>query len=239
MNYLIIPDPHEEHEKLSRILAKYKPEAEHTVFLGDWYDQWGELNLYDVKETAKIHFEALHDPNCTVIRGNHDMPYEYKRIGGLKCSGHNPFKYETIDSIITRDDWNKSKFYTWANGWLLSHAGVHNWYLENKNPHDVLAELNEQCLDKLFNGESHFLLEAGRARGGFQKFGGITWLDFNREFQPVQNLNQIVGHTKGEIIKMKHSEALNSKNYCIDTGLNHIAIINENKTVTIIDVSEV
>lgn len=248
MKTLVIPDIHERWEKTRRILDKYESEVDHTYFLGDWYDYW-TLSLYDVENTAKLHKECLNHPNRTVFWGNHDLPYRYRKIQGLQCSGHNPFKYSKLDEIIKPEDWNKIKLCEFVNGYLLSHAGIHNWYLQAYSKEEqvlsrdeILNVLNgfvDECKHKLDNESSmHFLVGAGRSRGGMQKIGGITWLDWNKEFQPIPGLNQIVGHTHGKKVKYNHSKALGSKNYCIDTDSNHVAIINENKSVSIINVSK-
>ena len=39
------------------------------------------------------------------------------------------------------------------------------------------------------------MFNAGRARWGQQRVGGLTWCDFEREFKPFRGINQIVGHT--------------------------------------------
>jgi len=44
--------------------------------------------------------------------------------------------------------------------------------------------------------------------------GGIFWCDFNAEFEPIEGLNQIFGHTAGKNIRVRHTET--SKNFCID-----------------------
>jgi hypothetical protein len=249
MTSLIISDIHERWEKIRRILEKYEPETDHTYFLGDWYDYW-TFSMYDVENTATLHKESLNSPRRTVFWGNHDMPYRYRSIRGLQCSGHDPLKYSTLDRILKPEDWAKTKFCEYVDGYLLSHAGIHNWYLQAFSEeqkvntleeilHKVLTLVKECKYDLDYEVKMHFLVGAGRARYGNQKFGGITWLDFEKEFQPVPNLNQIVGHTHRDKVRTKHSEALNSKNYCIDTDSNHIAIINDNRSVSIIDVSDV
>ena len=45
------------------------------------------------------------------------------------------------------------------------------------------------------NNKSTWIFNAGRARWGSQRVGGITWCDFEREFKPFRGINQIVGHT--------------------------------------------
>ena len=51
--------------------------------------------------------------------------------------------------------------------------------------------------------------------------GGPLWCDYD-EFVPIPSLNQIFGHTKSDYVR--YGETDDSKNYCIDTGLNHYAV---------------
>jgi hypothetical protein len=82
--------------------------------------------------------------------------------------------------------------------------------------------------------------------------GGITWLDWTTEFQPVPGLHQIVGHTPGEFTRGRHLDPdgaevkievrkatviedmpgagrrpWRSLNWCLDTGLKQVAIVDD------------
>lgn len=66
--------------------------------------------------------------------------------------------------------------------------------------------------------------------------GGITWLDWDDEFDPVPELNQIVGHTQLRYTGEKITR--NSKNYCLDTKNKHVGIL-ENRIFTYIETDKV
>ena len=51
------------------------------------------------------------------------------------------------------------------------------------------------------------------------------------EFEPVEGLNQIVGHTRDITIREKTTQ--NSRNYCVDTHLNHVVLVNDDGTIAI------
>ena len=54
----------------------------------------------------------------------------------------------------------------------------------------------------------------GTARGGTLKKGGLLWQDWFEEFEPIEGLNQIVGHTHSERIHYKNTD--NSINVNVD-----------------------
>ena len=71
----------------------------------------------------------------------------------------------------------------------------------------------------LLSGDKYWLYCAGVARFGNEIIGGITWLDFEEEFVPIEGLDQIVGHTF-------HSAVIErNNNYCIDCSLNQYLIL--------------
>ncbi|MDP3103820.1 MAG: hypothetical protein Q8M95_04345 [Candidatus Methanoperedens sp.] len=80
-------------------------------------------------------------------------------------------------------------------------------------------------LQDVRNGKINPWLDAGFARGGLQVVGGIIWLDWHDEFDPVPHLDQIVGHTQLNIPEEKTT--LDSRNYCMDTGNKHIGILED------------
>jgi hypothetical protein len=60
-----------------------------------------------------------------------------------------------------------------------------------------------------------------------QAVGGLVWCDF-REFTPIPGLNQIFGHTPGNLGTTKRGQA--SINICLDTcgrvaGVRHYLVI--------------
>jgi hypothetical protein len=66
----------------------------------------------------------------------------------------------------------------------------------------------------------------GRLRGGWERKGGVVWQDW-REFEVIDGLTQIVGHTIGEEARWRFSDDGNSIsfNVCIDTEMSHYAVV--------------
>jgi hypothetical protein len=111
----------------------------------------------------------------------------------------------------------------------LTHAGWHRYHLHPVKgfERDALLDLERWALDAIKTQQKvTALVAAGRSRGGSAVYGGVDWLDWD-EFKPVPGLNQIVGHTPGGDIRTKH--LADSENYCLDTNLNHVILIEDGK----------
>jgi hypothetical protein len=94
------------------------------------------------------------------------------------------------------------------------------------NTQEMLNQIKsetEKALQDVRDGKINSWMDTGFARGGLQTVGGITWLDWHDEFEPVPHLNQIVGHTQLKYLEEKTTE--NSKNYCLDTKNRHIGML--------------
>jgi hypothetical protein len=93
---------------------------------------------------------------------------------------------------------------------------------------DYIKNISEHALRHLRAGSLHWMLEAGECRGGHSPLGGIMWCDWRREFKPVSGYNQVVGHTRkdGDIRFVSSSEG--SRNWCLDSNLQHYAIFENN-----------
>ena len=121
-----------------------------------------------------------------------------------------------------------------------------------------LQDLSDRASQNAAMKKDDDFFNAGRARMGPAPVGGITWADFNWEFQPTPGVNQMVGHTPGEQVKCKwlrHEDtkprkgdwptyqkmleinpetSVHSLSVCIDTQGKHYAVI-EDGVVTIHD----
>jgi hypothetical protein len=133
--------------------------------------------------------------------------------------------------------WDKVKLFHWLeiNGktWLFTHAGLNSYFV---NPvkgmtKEYLTELCEITMDRLnYEGVITELLAAGRRRGGRHPVGGLTWADA-RDFEYIPNINQIFGHTQNyEVRKIVSPDSIN---FCIDTNLNHIAIVDDDGNIIV------
>jgi hypothetical protein len=135
---------------------------------------------------------------------------------------------------------------------VLSHAGVSKEHFAKPFSESVSSEsVLERCEQAFKNMSLLFqdpILCAGPARGGRETVGGITWLDWRREFLPIDSISQIVGHSpvsRPEIIDELHARVIpdeslpsldryilrpgKSYNINLDTHLEHYITIENNE----------
>jgi hypothetical protein len=259
MKTIIIPDLHNRVEIVepalsSPVLQPYN----NVVFLGDYFD-----NFYDTPQdaanSARWLKQSLHKPNRIHLLGTHDMWYRFPDNPFVIASGNTEQKANVISHILNEKDWDLIISYYYEQNFLMTHAGVHSYLIEqyvlkNKQIFDKYIESNnlslstqeiiemiikpatEEALKDVKNNVMNNWFEAGFARWGTQKVGGITWLDWFKEFQPIPGLNQIVGHSELKIPQSKNTQ--NSKNYCLDTRSRHIGIL-ENGEFTYVETIDV
>lgn len=182
--------------------------ADKVICLGDAFDDFGDTPEM-VAHTCEWLEDFINNPNHIFIGGNHDIQYIYP-YRTFQCSGYAQWKYFIIHDMLNLRVWDKLKWFHFLDGqWLLSHGGLHTLnvpdrvkkFREEGRPkfiEELAKYLNEE-LRKGFqdgaNNKSTWIFNAGRARWGSQRVGGITWCDFEREFKPFRGINQIVGHT--------------------------------------------
>lgn len=231
MKTLIIPDVHEKFQTLQAILAKHEDQVDHVLFLGDFFDSWDGVTE-NTHLTANWLKDNIGNSKYTFLFGNHDLYYAYP-MDGLKGSGYSATRQKIVDGILKPEHWNQFKLIHWVGhgdkAWLCSHAGLHPYLMptvEHKNDKDWMAVCEKSALQNLSAGKLHSWVLAGRGRGGPALVGGVTWLDWNKEFRPIPGLNQIVGHTEGGTPRQKNSEGIvePSFNLCLDTNLQDIGI---------------
>lgn len=229
MRTLIIPDIHNKIDVVKKILDK-ESTADEVVFLGDWFDDYDD-NINDVINVSKFLNSIYKTENYNFIWGNHDLYYPPFRSFHLCSAGFSADKQMCIESTIDPKVWEQFNFYYITQNYMLSHAGItskHSYLFDKSNfEMDTFNELILQAERHLYTKQSHFLFRAGFSRGGMLPVGGITWCDFHKDFEPYDNLNQIFGHTTVEEPSYVHGE--NSVNLCLDTNLQHYAIINDSE----------
>jgi len=232
---LIIPDVHEQVDKLAKILDDFKKYPK--IFLGDFFDKFGPRNTKEIAILLKT--SILHDPKNTVLFGNHDLQYAFPENTALKCSGFNFSSESQILSTLKKEDWDKMKFIHWINDtWVCTHAGIHPYFLNAVTGIEYLKdpEKNNEWRNDLHAGICPAILRAGHTRGGFQRYGGITWLDWNREFEPIRGTNQIVGHTISDSVKTNilnnEFDEVESFNINLDTRLKNVILFHKSEIPT-------
>jgi hypothetical protein len=233
---LIFSDVHQDINKLSKIISHES--ADINVCLGDWFDSFFFDSDTDYKSTAiELREDFLTKPNNITLFGNHDLHYFFNNKYTY-CSGYENSKRDIIKEALGKD-MNKVvdsfKWFVFIDEYLCTHAGLSNHFLPPtiQNNEDVYEYLANQANDaniKTITDQLHWFYGAGKARGGTEKKGGLVWLDFDREFAPIEGLKQIVGHTYRKSGKV--TEWRNTGNYCIDTDLNEWVTITNGKFET-------
>ncbi len=226
---LILPDIHQNIAWVNDVLAG-EPVCDRVVFLGDYFDSSLPLKRRTgVGATCSWLNEMLRKlgTRAVFLLGNHDVQYlEAKpacdrhrtpRHLGTKCGS--AFTHSTAKRIAHDLDpafWRNARLFVCVNGWLLSHAGLApiHWPVSTELE-SSLTQLDDACLTALQTLSPHRLphplLQAGRVRGGDAPVGGITWLDWDDEFDDGLPLPQIVGHTGS-----KAGARQRGRSWCLD-----------------------
>lgn len=237
---VIVADPHNDYKKLDNILKK--EDGDINICLGDWFDSFVYDNPSDYRETASyLKNIFLPNPKNYTLFGNHDIHYLFDAPTTC-CSGYEQWKYNIIDKVLDVDRNSIQEKFYWAivvDNILLTHAGLDQRLLppkikNNQDIFDFLDKNIDRVLIKLKSNDHHWFYQAGRSRGGMHKVGGIVWCDFDYEFEPIEDLKQIVGHTsQWETCRAKQHDSegfaniTDANNICIDCSLNqYITILN-------------
>lgn len=229
MTTIIISDIHNHVSWIERGLEKLKKDLNYdeVVFLGDYFDDFGD-DPFAVKGTAHWLQQSLQHKDRIHLLGNHDMPYMCPINPSLCCPGYNPDKGRAVRSVMTEADWSHLKAAYFTQGFVLSHAGfqedVVDHPLTGLPDEGGLIALSISALAQVKTGLPHPLFLPG-SRMGADNTGGVTWCDWDDEFQAYAGISQIVGHTPGK--KVRQLVGLNCVNYCMDTNNQHIGIITD------------
>jgi len=205
MKSLIIPDIHNNHTLAETIIGKVKPD--HTYFLGDYFDNFDDT-YEEIAETADWLSWSVYQKDRTHLMGNHDVHYRFAANSGIRCGGYEQAKSVIIENRVKPEHWKQIKFFAYVGDWLLSHAGIHPYWIDagklrNDEPviiskDDLTKKLERDsidCITQLEKGKTHWFVVAGWARSRSPFVGGLLWCDFNEEFSPLRGIHQIIGHT--------------------------------------------
>lgn len=223
---LIIPDIHQAVDWAEAIISHERGNFDRLLFNGDIIDSRVSCNIVGARKTGEF-FKKLLD-QYDVNLGNHDIPvmeswhhnsqYRKKREVYYSCSGFSNSKSMDMNKALTWEDWRKATLFRMVNGWFVSHAGITSKFLKpiisNDDQLEYLWKESQRALDNVAL-IPHTFLEAGsaRCRPGMarQSHGGMTWLDFDYEFDDSAPWPQIVGHTN-RANKVRRI----GRSYCID-----------------------
>ena len=219
---LCVPDVHEDLDTLERIERLYFGEADRIVMMGDHFDTFGQRRA---KEVCQWILDHMDDPRIEWLLGNHDCSYFFHH-NDFRCSGYHPMTQTTIDDMLPMEVRRRFKLCTRDGKFLISHAGFTKSNL-------AIADDQQPALDAAAAGKFHSAFNVGASRGGYAASGGPTWLDWNYEFDALEQA-QIVGHTKAKEVRTRVHEPSGSISYCIDTVLRHVLFISDGKDVEIV-----
>lgn len=248
---LIIPDIHNDTVRAEAIISEHSAGCDRIIFLGDYFDQFHDTAT-EVERVARWLVKSVRDSRRIHLLGNHDVPYLAGEMTAktYRCPGWSAEKFEAVSPILQDLDRKKIHAAVECNGWLISHAGFHSSHLHSRTLEELLHACRE-AFDRALAGKFDPLFAASRARGFGTFVGGVTWLDWSREFLPVDGWHQIVGHTPARSVRAAFaSETSNgtwdfiqepvaeelsdrgrylSMNWCLDTALTSVGIIEGSK----------
>lgn len=214
---LIVPDLHTRHEWIEELVSKVG--ARLTVFLGDYFDQFGDSPEQN-RCTAQWLRYSLHQSGRLHILGNHDIPYCFPGHPQTRCPGFTKEKFAAINSVMQPLDWAMCHMFVEYESFMMTHAGIQASYL---NPMMDLSTLgnwmsnhSQEFWDAIQRGEEHWFLNRGVKRDdrSHHRFGGIVWADFS-ELVPLPGWNQVCGHTPR--MKPRMLDKAGSSAVCLDT----------------------
>lgn len=240
---VVFSDIHQSIDRLQEILFK-ESNADYFISGDDIFDTHiPELNTdWNLERTCRVYESlVLGDKRYINLHSNHTITYLYGNPLTI-CGGYSERKDRIIQGCLNtslKKIREKTLWYCWIDDFLVSHAGLHPSHLPPfiKTDRDSISNFLDKEAEKaefhLKNNGTYWLYMAGRARGGLEKFGGLTWLDFNDEFEPIEGISQIMGHSSGDHIRPYHTEgSLNPndwQNICIDCNLSQYLVIQDGK----------
>ena len=236
MTALILPDIHEQIDIVENIISKVSNDTT-IIFLGDYFDSYNSSTTSKLKTIDWLK-KSLEHKNRIHLLGNHDIqyacdnPYTFSKY---KCSGYSKKTHELLNRYFTKQDWSLFKLYYWMNDILFTHAGLSSSFFHMCNPdkhhkisktdvNDFLKESSIHAFQTLDNYRiPSTLLLPGIARGGTNKYGGITWNDAVSEFDPIESIYQCFGHTL--LCEHMYFRYDNKYSICLDCDLECVGYI--------------
>lgn len=236
MKTLIISDIHNRVHTVEQYLMLHGHEYDEIVFAGDYFDSFHDspfeagITACWLRDSIQGISPSSNKPRIHLL-GNHDVYYRFPHSEYLWCPGYTPDKGRRIRDIVPGKCWEATKLCYYTQGWLISHAGVHKTVFSHPINGVTIEGIQDQCERALIAAKegrySEVLGSGWRMANTRQTYGGIIWLDWDHEFEPVEGLNQIVGHTPGTMVRAKHDKTSSNKNYCIDTNLMLFGVIED------------
>lgn len=199
------------------------PEFDMYIFLGDYTDHWDIPNTQIFENLKEIvEFKKIYPNNVVLLLGNHDLQYwfSYDRHG---CTGFKSVMYFDLNEFFRM---NRNLFqiaYSFKRGkeiYLWTHAGIHKGWWEYSFKGGRIDDISSQ-LNQAFEKYDNSLFDVGYSRGGSANVGGPFWADKSETWnKPLENVHQIIGHTRVDSITKKEINRYTSITYidCLENS---------------------
>ena len=175
------------------------------IFVGDFIDSFDRSSL-EHKECYELVCAAIEAGEARAIFGNHELSYLMPKQH--RCSGYDDKRAQVMLEYAPQIEALFEPYIFLGEGTVLvTHAGLTRqlWDKEKLTLETLPETLSIWWKDP--KSPAHWI---GHYRGGMAPYGGIFWCDFNQEFQPVPEISQIFGHTRGNGIRSDENS------FCID-----------------------
>lgn len=216
------------HQKLGLLKQALNIDASIDVIItGDYFDDFDD-NIYEVSGMAQWLRENVHNSRLTLLMGNHDFNYRVPKPGLMTCSGYTRWKYETINQILTRDEWNKIKYFHCINNIWFSHAGIARYWFEhpvkgiNANVIQENVDKASMLVDSGVMQGAECLWVADGYRGGIAAKGGLLWNHWTNS-DAYSEIIQVMGHTPHETVQQQIIDS--SININVDTHMTSVIVL--------------
>ncbi|MBK5275555.1 MAG: metallophosphoesterase [Desulfuromonadales bacterium] len=177
---IVVADIHGDIEK-ARAFLDYKPETLH-VALGDYLD-----SFIEPFERQLECLQLLMESNAVLLLGNHEVHYLKEPL--FQFAGYN-VEYVQIIQEILEENIKRFKAAYAVDGWLLTHAGVHQGITAHVNDVDKLAKMLQSQFER-------YLVKRFISKHSQYRYQSIFWFNFLVEGSIVApNIKQIFGHVE-------------------------------------------
>jgi hypothetical protein len=243
---LVVGDIHHHTELAESVMTQFGKNCT-IVQVGDVFDDFNDSPEVATKSAQWLR-HSLAQPDRIHLLGNHDLPYApFGKLGQEQgvlypCPGFSWDKDLAINSVLSDEDWRKTRLFYYAHGWFITHAGMHpHWFehpIKGTEPAHLLSLLNQAESDLQERIVNPLIGAVGYARYGNSRAGGILWLDHYREATPMENIRQVYGHTPQTSLKHCIIEENAGVNINLDNGLSQVLKIFPNGEYELIDTGQ-
>lgn len=205
MRHVFVGDIHGKVEAVKEALAR----PGKKVFVGDIIDSY-DRTVEEHKECYNLIFDAIDKGDAVACLGNHEL--SYLMPSPHECSGWEKWRASLMRHYGGMILEKFKPYILLAPDFLVTHAGLTNQIWENEK---LTLDTLKPWLDNAYQDRYSPVHYIGYCRGGPNPFGGIFWATWKEDFEPIQELTQVFGHTRQKwgIQYEKHGD---HTSYCID-----------------------